>query len=326
MFKIVIILALLVVVELLYFRIADYYNIIDRPNERSSHKQVVLRGGGILFLLGMWLWAFFYGIQYPWFLVGLTLIAGVSFVDDIRSLPDSVRLVAQFAAMFMMFQDMGILTLSQWWIVIIALIVAVGTTNAYNFMDGINGITGGYSLAVLLPLLWIDTDSDQQPFVAPSLLVVAILSCLVFCYFNFRAKARCFAGDVGSVGIAFIIVFALGRLIIQTQDPTYIILLALYGVDSVLTICHRIKLHENLGEAHRKHLYQLMANELAIPHVVVSAAYTLLQLAISIGLILLPKAHWPYSIIVLVILCVGYLAFMKRYYHLHEEYLQQIKV
>lgn len=322
MFTLLIIITLLFVAELIYFRVADYYNIIDKPNERSSHRQVVLRGGGIIFLVGMWLWGLSYGIQYPWFLVGLTLIAGVSFIDDIRSLPDSVRLAVQFAAMLMMFQDLGILSLNQWWMVALALIFGVGIINAYNFMDGINGITGGYSLAVLLPLMWIDTDPDKATFVAPSLLWMAVLSCLVFCYFNFRTRARCFAGDVGSVGIAFIIVFALGRLIIQTNDFTYIILLALYGVDSVLTICHRIMLHENLGEAHRKHMYQLMANELGMRHVVVSTIYTTVQLAISAGLIFLPINHWLYAIGVLIILCLTYLAFMKRYYHLHKEYLK----
>ena len=94
----ILIFVLLLIAELVYFRIADRFNIIDKPNERSSHTSVVLRGGGIIFLIGMWVWSAFYGFQYPWFLAGLTLVAGVSFVDDIRSLPDSVRLVAQFAA------------------------------------------------------------------------------------------------------------------------------------------------------------------------------------------------------------------------------------
>ena len=133
---------LLVSLELVYFRIADHYNIIDKPNERSSHSSVVLRGGGIIFLLAIWLWSAFFGFAYPWFLLGLTLVCGVSFWDDIRSLPDSVRLIAQFAAMFLMFADWSILHLSGWWMVLIALIVCVGIINAYNFMDGINGITG----------------------------------------------------------------------------------------------------------------------------------------------------------------------------------------
>ena len=314
------ILVVLFILELVYFQIADHYDIIDRPNERSSHREVVLRGGGIIFTMGMWLWAMAYGFEYPWFLAGLTLIAAVSFVDDIRSLPDSVRLLAQFVAMILMMQDLGLLTLSNWWLVILALIFCVGTTNAYNFMDGINGITGGYSLAVLLPLLWLDTDPAGIPFVKVPLLWVALLSCIVFCFFNFRPQARCFAGDVGSVGIAFIIVFVLGQLILQTSDVTYIMMLAVYGVDSVLTIIHRIMLHENLGEAHRKHMYQLLANELEWPHLYVAGLYAGVQLLISAGLLLMPNIamRWVYSIGVMAILCGIYVWFMKRYFHLHK--------
>ena len=146
-----IIFILLFVAEFLYFRIADKCNIIDKPNERSSHSTIVLRGGGIIFLISVWVWSAFFGFQYPWFLVGLTLVAGVSFVDDIHSLPDFVRLVAQFTAAAMAFYQLGILHWSMWWIILLALIVYVGATNVINFMDGINGITAGYSLAVLIP-------------------------------------------------------------------------------------------------------------------------------------------------------------------------------
>ena len=315
---------LLVVLELVYFRIADQFNIIDRPNERSSHSTPVIRGGGVIFLLSAWIWSTFFGFQYLWFLVGLTLIAGTSFVDDIHSLPDSIRLVAQFAAMFMMFADFGILNWQSWWIIILALILCVGIINAYNFMDGINGITGGYSLAVLIPLMILNV---QLHFIEMSYLIVASIACLVFCYFNFRSKgkARCFAGDVGSVGIAFILLFPLGKLILQSGDFTYILLLAVYGVDTILTICHRILLHENLGQAHRKHAYQIMANELHIPHEIVSAVYILCQLLISLGFVYLSHWHWIYLIVAILTLCITYLLFMKKYYHLHAEYLNSLQ-
>ena len=118
-----IIFVLLLMLELLYFRIADKCNIIDKPNERSSHSTIVLRGGGIIFLLGMWIWVAFFGFSYPWFLTAVTLIAGVSFVDDIRSLPDSVRVVAQFVAMGLLFYQMDMLHWELWGVVIISLIV-----------------------------------------------------------------------------------------------------------------------------------------------------------------------------------------------------------
>lgn len=315
----IIIFLLLIILELAYFKVADRFNIIDKPNLRSSHKTIVLRGGGIIFLFGIWLYAAFFGLSYPWFIIGLTLIGLVSFIDDIHSLPDSVRLVAQFAAMFLMFYQFNILNLQDWWMVLIALIVCVGIINAYNFMDGINGITGGYSLAVLLPLIYINL---SYGFISQDYLYVVGLSLLVFCFFNFRKKAKCFAGDVGSISIAFILLFALGKLILQTGDLSYLTFLAVYGADAVLTICHRIQLHENLGEAHRKHAYQLMANELKKPHVLVSTIYMVLQLAISFGLILIPINHYLYMGIIIVALATAYIIFMKRNYHLHEAYLQ----
>ena len=324
----IIIFVLLLVVELVYFCIADRCNIIDKPNERSSHSMIVLRGGGIIFLVGAWMWSVFFGFQYPWFLVGLTLVAGVSFVDDIHSLPDSVRLVVQFAAAVMAFYQLGILHWSMWWIILLALIVYVGATNVINFMDGINGITTGYSLAVLIPLALVNMNST---FVEESLIISTILASLVFCFFNFRprGKARCFAGDVGSIGIAFIMLFLLGNVIIKTTDITWLIFLLVYGVDGCLSIAHRIMLHENLGEAHRKHAYQIMANELKIGHVKVTSLYMVMQLLISLGFIYLcPNtvlAHWLYLVITLVVLTITYILFMKKYYHLHEEYLASLK-
>lgn len=322
-----IIFVLLLAAELVYFRIADKFNIIDKPNERSSHSTIVLRGGGIIFLIGAWVWSAFFGFDYPWFLAGLTLVAGVSFVDDIRSLPDSVRLVAQFAAAAMAFYQLGILHWSMWWIVLVALIVYVGATNVINFMDGINGITAGYSLAVLLPLMAVNMDGG---YVEQSLIISTVLASLVFCIFNFRpkGKAKCFAGDVGSIGIAFIMLFLLGNVIIKTEDITWLIFLLVYGVDGCLTIVHRIMLHENLGEAHRKHAYQLMANELKIGHVKVTSLYMVMQLAVSLGFIYLCPdtvlCHWMYLIGALAILAVAYVLFMKKYYHLHEEYLASL--
>lgn len=315
----VVIAAILMAAELLYFKIANRFNIIDRPNMRSSHTSITLRGGGVVFLFGAWVYAAFFGVTYPWFLTGLTLVGIVSFVDDVHSLPDSVRLVVQFAAMFLMFYQFGILNWNDWWIVCIALIVCVGITNAYNFMDGINGITGAYSLAVMLPLIYLN---KSVGFIEMPFLVVITLSILVFLFFNFRKKAKCFAGDVGSISMAFIVVFALGLLILQTRDFSYIVFLGVYGVDAVLTIVHRIMLHENLGEAHRKHAYQLMANELKLSHLKVSAGYMLMQLAVSAGLIFIPINHYLYLGLVIILLSGTYVIFMRKYYHLHEEYLK----
>ena len=339
----IIIFLLVLSAELVYFKIADKFNIIDKPNERSSHSSIVLRGGGVIFTLAMVAWAVMMVVQgessnvveYLPFMVGLLLVAGVSLWDDIRSLPDSVRLVAQFAAMALMFWSMGIMHWNMWWIVILASIVCVGATNVINFMDGINGITAGYALAVLVPLALVNEMPDQDGhiggFIEQSYLIVAILGVLVFCLFNFRpkGKAKCFAGDVGSIGIAFIMLFAIGCLIVQTQDMIYLIFLLVYGIDGCLTICHRIMLHENLGKAHRKHAYQLMANELKIGHVKVSTLYMLMQLVVSLCFIYVcpdsVAAHWGYLVGATVVMGVAYILFKKKYYHLHEEYLASLK-
>lgn len=306
---------LLAVIELLYFRIADRFNIIDKPNLRSSHKHITLRGGGIIFLIGMWLYAAIYGLNYPWFLIGLTAIAGISFVDDIHSVPNKIRITVQFMAMLLMIFQWGI---DSWWMILIALVLCVGIINAYNFMDGINGITGGYSLAILIPL-WVL--NSRMAFIDADFLAVAIISVIVFCFFNFRKRAKCFAGDVGSVGIAFILLFALGKLVLATNDLSYLVLLAVYGVDSVLTIAHRLMMKENVFEAHRKHTYQIMANELKMPHVVVSSIYMIIQLVISAGIIWCPVNHWVYLSVVIAIFSVVYIEFMRKYFHLHMEWL-----
>ena len=332
----VIIAVILLAAELIYFRIADRFNIIDKPNQRSSHSSIVLRGGGIIFVLGLWIWAAFFGFQNIWFLIAVTLVAGISFIDDIHSLPDSVRLVAQFAAMALMFYQLDILHWNMWWIILIAMIVCVGASNIINFMDGINGITGAYALASLLPLFLLN---KKIGFTDESLILVVALADLVFCCFNFRpkGKAKCFAGDVGSIGVAYILLFLIGSLILATGDITYLIFLLVYGVDGCLTIVHRILLHENLGEAHRKHAYQLMANELKIGHVKVASFYALLQLAVSLGFIyicpMLSTAtelslvawHWIYLVAALALLSLAYVLFKKKYYHLHEEYLASLK-
>ena len=333
-----IIAVLLFVLEVVYFRLAAHFNIIDKPNARSSHFSVVLRGGGIIFLLGVWIWCAFFGFHYPLFLAAVTLAAGISFIDDIHSLPDSVRLVVQFMAMGLMIGQIflggsGAFAFgTSLWVkiafVVIALIVCVGATNIYNFMDGINGITAGYSIAVLVPLSLMDRELE---YIEPSFLIVITLAVLVFSFFNFRprGKAKCFAGDVGSVGMSFIVLFAVGMLIARTCDITWLIFLLVYGVDGCLTICHRIMLHENLGEAHRKHAYQLMANELRMSHPLVSLIYMALQLAVSIGFIFLVPdnvlAHWLYLLGALAVLCIAYVLFMNKYYHLHEKYLASLK-
>lgn len=307
---------LLFAAELLYFKVADKCNIIDKPNERSSHTRITLRGGGIIFYFGALAYFLTNHFEYPWFMLALTLVTFISFVDDVHSTRQVTRLVFHFSAMALMFWQWGLFGLPWWWIVV-ALVVCTGIINAYNFMDGINGITGGYSLVILVALAYIN--AQVVPFVEQDLIYTVILSVLVFCFFNFRKKAKCFAGDVGSVSIAFVLLFLIGRLVMVTEDLSWIVLLVVYGVDSVLTIVHRLMLHENIGLPHRKHLYQLMANELKIPHVAVSLVYMAVQALAVAGYLYFRTAGYWYLAACILVLALIYVWFMRKYFHLHVE-------
>ena len=309
-----IVLVLLFLAELFYFRIADKCNIIDKPNERSSHARITLRGGGVIFYFGVLAYFLTNHFEYPWFMLALTLITFISFVDDIRSTSQALRLVFHFSAMALMFYQWGLFSLP-WWTILVALIICTGIINAYNFMDGINGITGGYSLIILVALAYINREIVS--FVEQELIITVLCSVLVFNFFNFRKRAKCFAGDVGSVSIAFIILFLIGKLIIKTEDFSWIILLVVYGVDSVLTIIHRLMLHENIGLPHRKHLYQIMANELKVPHVVVSSVYMIVQALVIAGYFYFQEYSYWYLLGSILILSGTYILFMRKYFRLH---------
>ena len=306
---------LLFALQLLYFRIANKLNIIDKPNERSSHSRVTLRGGGIVFWISVLMYFVISGFANPWFFAGLTLISAISFADDITPQSPKLRLVVQFVALMLMCMQWQLFDYS-WFFVVLALIVGVGVMNAFNFMDGINGITGGYSMAVLVSLWYVN--NYQIFFVDNDLIYIVFIALLVFNFFNFRIKAKCFAGDVGAVSAAFILIFMLGLLIVKTGDFSYIAFLLVYGVDSVLTIIHRILLKENITEPHRKHLYQLLSNEMKVPQLLVSSIYAVLQLLISFGFIVFHSVSLWYLVTAAALLTVVYVIIKRKYFHLHR--------
>lgn len=267
---------------LIYFKIADKFNIIDKPNERSSHTKTTIRGGGIIFLISI----IASGILEQEYLVpviGATIIGGISFLDDRITLSSSIRVLFHLFAVTLMFYFLPIFGVISWWGIGMLYILVIGTINAYNFMDGINGITGLYSLVVLGGLQYINL--YQSSFVARDMIWFPIISCLVFLYFNFRKKAKCFAGDVGSITMAFWVIMLIMQLILKTNNYSYILFLSVYGVETALTIIHRLYLKQNIFDAHRLHLYQLMANEQKMPHLIVSSIYGLSQLLIIVLII-----------------------------------------
>ena len=272
-----IIFIILFVLELLYFKVADRYNIIDKPNERSSHTSITLRGGGVVFYISALLYFIWSGFQYPWFFLGLTMMTVVSFADDVLTLSNKIRLLVHFTSVLLMAYELQIFEYP-WYYLLIAFVFIVGVINAYNFMDGINGITAGYSLSVGALLLLVNKDIH---FIDKDLLLFSMLGVLVFAFFNFRQRAKCFAGDVGSVSIAFILLFCLGSLILYTNNYIYILFLAVYGIDAVWTIIRRIFRRENIFEAHRSHLYQFLGNEAGVNKLLISVIYTVLQFGVG---------------------------------------------
>jgi UDP-N-acetylmuramyl pentapeptide phosphotransferase/UDP-N-acetylglucosamine-1-phosphate transferase len=297
-----IVFALLIVAELFYFRVADRFNIIDKPNLRSSHDYITIRGGGVIYWVAALLYLLFnFSSDVLLFFTGITLIAGVSFIDDITGLGQKVRLLFHLIAMSCVFYLAGVFGYIPWWIIIIGYILFIGIVNAYNFMDGINGITGLYSIAVLGSLQYVNLVYGN--FVNPDMIWYPLIASVVFLFFNFRKRAKCFAGDVGAVSIAFWIVTLLLLLILKTKNIIWLGFLMVYGVDAVMTILHRIYLKENIMEAHRLHFYQILANEKKMPHRLVSTIYFTLQLVCSALIIAFyPTLGWWVFVALLIIL------------------------
>ncbi len=313
-----VIVAILFIAELVYFKVADKYNIIDKPNERSSHTQITLRGGGIVFYFGALAYFIYSGFEYPFFFLGLTAITVISFLDDIFTLSNKIRLLIHLVSVLLMFYQWDLFSLSWLWIAP-ALIGVIGTINAYNFMDGINGITAWYSIVVLSLLALVNIDVN---FIDQSLIFYVMIGTAVFAFFNFRNKAKAFAGDVGSVSMAFIVVFLLGQLIITTGNFIYILFLAVYGIDAVWTIVRRLLRKENIFEAHRSHLYQFMSNEAGINKLYVAFGYGIIQYFIGSAIISLTdesvEIQLGVSIGILVIMSIAYLMLKQRIIKKHN--------
>jgi len=314
--------AVLFALGLIYIKLALRYNIVDRPNNRSSHSNETVRGGGIIIPISALGWFIFSGFQFPLFFIGLIIISLISFLDDISQISHTLRLFVHIGSILLLFTEIQLYQFP-WWSWIPALIISVGTINAYNFMDGINGITGGYSLSVLTGIWFVN--NYQVEFISNELIYFLIISIVVFSYFNFRTKAKCFAGDVGSISIAYILVFLLAKLIIQSGNWLYILFLCIYGIDTGLTLIHRIKQKENIFIAHRKHLYQLLVNEYKISHLKVAVIYTFLQLIICLIIFIVSgnnRSHLSSLITGISILGFITVAFQLIRFHIYDKVLR----
>lgn len=305
---------LLLVVEIAYIWLAKRIGVVDRPHHQSSHTGSVVRGGGILFYIAYLVWFIWSGFQMPMIFVGLSILAFVSFVDDIHSVSPKIRLVCQFAAFLIMLYHVHVFSQPLQPLFLLS-VACVGVVNIYNFMDGVNGMTGGYSLVAILSLIYVNHFITH--FIDNDLLVFVLMAILVFCFFNFRTHAKCFAGDVGALSIGFIILFLILKLFLQEAQLYWMSFIVVYAVDGGMTMLHRTFLGENLMTPHKKHAYQIMANELGMGHLKVSLIYMGLQTLCNVWLIANPGNTTLF--IQLLLLSVLYLWFMNRYYHLHAE-------
>lgn len=296
-------------IMMLYFRIADHFNIVDKPNERSSHTELTIRGGGIIYLVA----ALAAVVLHPeyWILTfSLFIIGIISFIDDRITLSSKIRIVFHLSAVSLVFYYLNVFADFPWWVISLMYVLVIGIINAYNFMDGINGITGAYSLIVLIGIQYVNL--YVNPFVEADIIWLPLLATVVFLFFNFRTKAKCFAGDVGSVTIALWITFLLLKLMLSTGNYVYILFLAVYGVDSILTIIHRLILKQNIFQAHRLHLYQILANERGISHLFVSFLYALIQ-GLIVLIVIFSTINTSYLIsVILVPLILLYLVVKSR--------------
>ena len=305
---------LLLVVEIAYIWLAKRMGVVDRPHHQSSHTGTVVRGGGILFYIAYLVWFIWSGFQMPMIFVGLSILAFVSFVDDIHSVSPKIRQVCQFAAFLIMLYNVHVFSQPLQPLFLLS-VACVGVVNIYNFMDGVNGMTGGYSLVAILSLIYVNHFITH--FIDNDLLVFVLMAILVFCFFNFRTHAKCFAGDVGALSIGFIILFLILKLFLQEAQLYWMSFIVVYAVDGGMTMLHRTFLGENLMTPHKKHAYQIMANELGMGHLKVSLIYMGLQALCNVWLIANPGNTTLF--IQLLLLSVLYLWFMNRYYHLHAE-------
>ena len=278
-------LILFIFIELMYFKIADKYNIIDKPNSRSSHTAITLRGGGIIFPIAV-IVAYILGYVSWEITVGVTLVATLSFIDDIRPLSQLPRFASHVIAVGLVFYELNLFSEALWLLPII-FVLMIGWVNAFNFMDGINGITVLYALVAIISFAFLPINDSSLP-----LLITMGLSCIVFGFFNVRKKAKTFAGDVGSISMALFLGYLMIKTIMETGQFGFILFFSVYGIDAVITIISRLRKKENIFEAHRSHLYQYLANEKGYSHVVVAFTYAVIQLVINIFVIYMNKYEY----------------------------------
>jgi UDP-N-acetylmuramyl pentapeptide phosphotransferase/UDP-N-acetylglucosamine-1-phosphate transferase len=268
-----------IALAVVYIYLARHYNIVDHPNHRSSHHHVTIRGGGIVFWIGLMVSTLMFNHFSIEFAAAVGLLGLASFIDDLVSIPALTRILIQFLSVLLLFwfnsYFHSLFELS-WMVIPIVFIVIIGSMNIYNFMDGINGLSVCYTLLGLLSLMFFDPEK------APLYIFIA-LPLLAMSVFNVRPKGKAsfFSGDIGSITAGFTLVYCILLVGIRESSIVYLSLIFIYLIDGGWTIIIRMLNKENIFEAHRSHVFQILANEFNWGHLKIVSIYISLQLMIN---------------------------------------------
>lgn len=290
MLKYILVFIALFILEIIYIKIAFAKNIKDNPNHRSAHTKPTIRGGGIIVVFAILIYAIIYTpeINFYYFLIGVLLVSIISFLDDLITLSSVLRLGIHITAFSLVFYSLGLFqinTLAAVTLVVFSYIFSIGYLNIYNFMDGINGITFLNALVSYFTLLYLN--EYYLVFEDSSLFILLIISIVVFGFFNFRKKAICFAGDIGSISIGFSLLYFVLKFYIKTNNPLILLLFSVYLLDGGWTILERLLRKENIFIAHKRHLYQILVNDFKMSHIKISTFYFIIQLIVNMIMIFL---------------------------------------
>lgn len=316
-----------IIFTLMYIRIAHFYKIYDHPVGRSSHLNRTITGFGVFVLFGLLL----YSVAFPYtlksfFIIGLLMISTISYIDDLVFVKHFIRLVFQIFALILMAIELPfnyMMDFEKIPLIIAIVILGIGVLNAFNFMDGINGMLGLTNLVILLSFLWLNSNSvDIQgnpiSFIRNEFLYTYIIGVSIFLGLNLRRKAIVFAGDTGSIALAFIVLYLMLNLIFKTGNYAYFLLFSVFGIDAGLTVIFKLLLRENIFVPHRDFLFKKLVHVGKYKHVNISIIYASLQALINVIVIALPlqgrlSAQLSILFIFTITLCAVYIFIRNKY-------------
>jgi len=297
----------------------------DVPSSRSSHSEETPRGGG----LGIAVAGIAAAIAFGWPAAGWVPMGGIAalgLVDDRWHVESRLRLLVQcmlasLSTLWLLRQtNLPVLIVGA--VAITLVLLLVGTTNIYNFMDGANGMAGLMGVVVFGMLAVLSLTFAKDIEIGRVALIIAA-ACCGFLPLNLRRKARVFMGDVCSTFLGF--TAALLALRLWMEQPVWGLCalgsMTVFYVDAGLTILARLRRHERLFEAHRTHAYQRLTNELGWPHPVVAIMYAGIQLAISI--LLLVSSRWGWGAVIGVLTGVA-IVLSCLYWYVQEKATRRI--